>query len=87
MIFPEKKRKKTSSVRHSDKSLYPVLYVTESLKEYQKELVNKEVQSLWDLKRIGNSFSDVMTKADHFQKELQNFEQSFSNINQTAEQF
>ena len=87
MIFPEKKRKKTSSVRHSDKSLYPELYVTESLKEYQKELVNKEVQALWDLKRIGNSFSDVMTKADHFQKELQNFEQSFSNINQTAEQF
>lgn len=87
MIFSEKKRKQSSSVRHNDKSLYPVLYVTESLKEYQKELVNKEVQSLWELKKIGNSFSGVMTKADHFQKELEDLGESFSNINQTAEQF
>ena len=61
--------------------------MTDSLKEYKKDLVNKEVQSLWELKLIGSSFSDVMKKADHFQEELQDFGQSFSNINQAAGQF
>ncbi len=61
--------------------------MTDSLKEDKKDLVNKEVQSLWELKLIGSSFSDVMKKADHFQEELQDFGQSFSNINQAAGQF
>ncbi len=85
MVFAGKSRR--GAARHSDKSLYPVIYVTDSLKEYQKELVNKEVESLWELKMVGNSFAGVMEKADHFQKELQDFGQSFSNINQAAEQF
>ena len=87
MLFPGKEHRKSKAARHSDQSLYPVLYVTDSLKEYKKDLVNKEVQSLWELKLIGSSFSDVMKKADHFQEELQDFGQSFSNINQAAGQF
>lgn len=87
MLFPGKERQKKGAARHSDKSLYPVLYVTDSLKEYKKELINKEVQSLWELKMVGSSFSEVMKKADHFQEELQDFGQSFSNINHAAEQF
>lgn len=87
MLFPGKGHRKSKAARHSDQSLYPVLYVTDSLKEYKKDLVNKEVQSLWELKLIGSSFSDVMKKADHFQEELQDFGQSFSNINQAAGQF
>ena len=87
MLFPGKEHRKSKAARHSDQSLYPVLYVTDSLKEYKKDQVNKEVQSLWELKLIGSSFSDVMKKADHFQEELQDFGQSFSNINQAAGQF
>lgn len=86
MLFSGKGQK-SGSVRHSEKSLYPVLYVTDSLKEYKKELIQKEVQSLWELKMVGSSFAEVMKKADHFQEELQDFGQSFSNINHAAEQF
>lgn len=87
MLFSGKERRKAGLTHHSDKSLYPVLYVTDSLKEYQKDLVNIEVQALWELKMVGSSFSDVMKKADSFQEELRDFGQSFSNINQAAGQF
>lgn len=86
-MFSVKKKGKAGSERNGGQNIYPVLYVLESLKEYQKELVTKEVQSLWELQKIGNSFSGVMEKADHFQKELQDLGESFSGINQTAEQF
>lgn len=87
MLFSGREQRKAGLTKHNDKSLYPVLYVTDSLKEYHKELVNKEVQSLWELKMVGSSFSDVMKKADHFQGELQEFGSSFSDINEAAGQF
>lgn len=85
MLFQKKGRK----VPHTQeqKSLYPVLHVAGSLKEYQKELVKKEVASLWELSQVGSSFSDVLKGGDQFQMELQNLGQSFSNINDTAGQF
>ena len=86
MLFSGKGQK-SGSVRHSEKSLYPVLYVTDSLKEYKKELIQKEVQSLWELKMVGSSFAEVMKKADHFHEQLQEFGDSFSNINEAAGQF
>ena len=36
---------------------------------------------------VGTSFSDVLKETDRFQTQLQNLGESFSNINQTAEQF
>lgn len=76
-----------SQMRHGEESLYPVLYVTDSLKEYEEILVKKEVESLWELKMVGNSFSGVLQKADNFHTQLQEFEQTFSNINHVAGQF
>ena len=86
MLFAGKNRQKPDSLREA-KSLYPVLHVAGSLKEYQKELVQKEVASLWELSLVGASFSDVLKEADHFQSKLQDLGASFSNINETAEQF
>ena len=68
-MFSKKDRKK----RHTGKSLYPVLYVTGCLKDYEKELAKKEVQSLSELSMIGNSFAGVMQEADQFQTQLQDF--------------
>lgn len=79
--------KKEKQPAQEKKSLYPVLHVAGSLQEYQKELVKKEVASLWELSMVGSSFSGVMREADQFQAKLQDLEQSFSNINETAEQF
>ena len=87
MLFSKKDPKKTGQTTQESKSLYPVLYVIESLDEYKKNLIHKEVQSLRELGMVESSFSGVLQKADHFQEKLQDFGQSFSNINDTAGQF
>lgn len=85
MLFG-KKRRESVQVRE-EKSLYPVLHVAGSLLEYQKELVKKEVASLWELNMVGRAFAGVVKEADQFQTKLQDLGLSFANINQTAEQF
>ena len=86
MIFSGKNRRQQNEPG-GEKSLYPVLHVADSLKEYQKELVKKEVASLSELGMVGSSFSGVLTEANNFQEKLQELGQSFSSINQTAGQF
>ena len=85
MLF--RKRSRQSGQPQQEKSLYPVLHVAGSLKEYQQELVKKEVSSLWELSQVGTSFGGVMKEGDQFQAKLQELDQSFANINGTAEQF
>ena len=85
MLFPGKKQKTRQA--QEEKSLYPVLHVAESLKEYQKALVQKEVASLWELRQVGGSFSAVMEEADRFQDKLRDLDASFANISETTEQF
>lgn len=80
-------RKRTSGRQGGVNHVYPMLHAVDSLKEYQKELVSKEVESLWELGMVGSSFSGVLKKADHFHEQLSNFEQSFSDINIVAGQF
>ena len=80
-------KKKSGQIQHNEKSLYPVLYVTDHLKEYKDALIQKEVESLWELSLVNNSFTSVLQKADNFQEQLMDFGQSFSSINNTAEQF
>ena len=87
MLFGGKNKQKPGQILHNEKSLYPILYVTDHLKDYKVELVNKEVESLSELSQVGHSFDSVLEKADRFQNQLQNFGQSFSDINQTAGQF
>ena len=86
MLF-SKKNKKAGHTAQEPKSLYPVLYVIDSLDEYKKNLIHKEVESLFELSMVESSFSGVLKKADHFQDKLQDFGQSFSNINDAAGQF
>lgn len=82
-----RKKAQPSAQAREEKSLYPVLHVAGSLKEYQRELVKKEVASLWELSQVGVSFSGVLKEGDRFQEKLQDLSGSFSNINETAEQF
>ncbi len=85
MLFKRKARR--SARIQEEKSVYPVLHVAESLKQYQKELVKKEVDSLWELSQVGSSFASVLQEGDRFQMKLRDLGASFSNINETAEQF
>lgn len=85
MFFKRKKQRLAKD--QEEKSLYPVLHVAGSLKEYQQELVKKEVASLAELSRVGDSFSNVLSEADRFQTKLEDLGASFSNIDQTAGEF
>lgn len=87
MKFLNMHRTKYDREGNSGQNLSSVLHVADSLKEYQKELVDKEVESLWELGMVGSSFKGVMGKADHFHDQLSDFEQSFSEINQVAGRF
>ncbi len=86
MLFGGKKQERTTQPQVGG-GLYPVLHVADSLKDYQKELVKKEVASLWELSMVGSSFTKVLKETDHFQEKLQELDQSFSNIDQTAGRF
>lgn len=73
--------------REKKDGLYPVVYVTESLKDYQQELVEKEVDSLRELDLVNSSFQNVLSKSESFQQQLQSFGQIYTNINQVSKQF
>ena len=87
MLFSNKGRKKPGQIWHNEKSLSPIIHVTESLKEYQIELARKEVESLSELSLVSSSFSGVLSETDQFQAQLEEFGQSFASINEAAGQF
>ncbi len=83
--FFNKKRK--TQAAGEKKSLYPVLHVANSLKQYQKQLVQKEVAALNELSQVDASFSGVLREASLFQNKLQDLGSSFTDIDQAAGQF
>ncbi len=87
MLFSKNNPPKRSQAHHNEKSLYPVLYVTEHLKDYKEDLIHKEVESLFELSLVSKSFSNVLKRADDFQTQLLDFGETFSSIDNTAEQF
>lgn len=70
-----------------ERSLSPVVYVAESLMDYQQELVQREVASLHELNKVKESFGDVLEESDNFRGKIENFEQDFSNINEVSGRF
>ena len=73
--------------KQKEKSLYPVLYVIDSLKDYHHILVQGEVESLYELSMVSQSFGRVLHDSESFKETLDNFEQNFSNINSVSSQF
>lgn len=87
MLFKKKSPELVKKEPDKKESLYPVLYVMDSLKEYQKELVKKEVDSLSELHLVNDSFQNVLNEAENFQDTLLSFGGTFSNISQVSGQF
>lgn len=79
MLIKKKKKQRNS--------LYPVLHVMTSLKDYQRELLQKEVDSLNQLGMINSSFKGVLRESEQFQKTLNDFEETFSSITEVSGQF
>ena len=86
-MFWKKNRQETKAVSENENSLYPVLHVMGSLKDYHKEMVQKEVDSLWELNEIGRSFGGVVKEAEDFQVKLLEFGENFSSIEQVSGEF
>ena len=76
--------KKTQS---ETKSLKPVLHVMESLEDYRNVLVQREVASLHELSMVSKSFENVLSGSENLKSSLQNFEETFSNINNVSGEF
>ncbi len=87
MLFQKKNRQNKDGGPQKEKGLYPVLYVIKVLKDYQKELVQKEVESLRELGHVGSAFNGVLGEAENFQQKLSDFEETFSEISQVSSQF
>ncbi len=87
MSFFKKSGQKEKRTSGNGKSLYPVLHVINSLKDYHRELVQKEVDSLQEIDEIGKSFGSVLTEAESFQEKLQDFGNNFLSIEQVSGEF
>lgn len=87
MLFRRNNKQATDKKHGGEKDLYPVLYVTDSLKTYHTDLVRKEVESLWELNLVGTSFNSVLGEAEHFQEKLEDLGQNFLSVNEASEQF
>ena len=91
MLFKSKQgktAKESGSKKRIDKDdLYPVLHVAGSVKECQKEIVNKEVNALQALGKVNDSFNKALDESNNFKQKLDDFEQVFSSIGQVSGQF
>ncbi len=94
MLFGANKKKKPVGLGlerrqavSAKERLYPVLHVAGSVKERQREIVEKEVDALQQLSRVNESFNGVLDESEKFHQKLEDFEQIFSNIGQVSEQF
>lgn len=87
MLFQKKNRSKTDGAPQAEKGLYPELYVINVLKDYQKDMVRKEVESLQELGMVGSAFNGVLGETENFQQKLEDFETVFSSVSEVSGQF
>lgn len=87
MFFGKRNHKEIRETAEGMDNLNPVLHVIDTLKDYHKDVVKKEVDSLWELNEIRRSFGGVLKETENFQGRLQDFEQNFSSIEQVSGEF
>ena len=86
-MFGKKNRQQAAGLPAREKTLNPVLHVMKTLKDYHTELVQKEVNSLEELRKIRGSFGKVIAEAEHFEGRLQDFGQNFTSIEEASGEF
>ena len=65
--------------------VHPIQYVTDMLKDYHHELVQKEVESLTELNAVQESFDDVRDSNDALKAKLTEFDDIFQKYGVKAE--
>lgn len=69
------------------KDYYPVEHICTSLSKYQKDLMNKEVDSLQELHAVQSSFTDVLESNAVLREKLTSFAGVFETVGQTSGKF
>ena len=67
--------------------LYPLLHVASSLRDYQKQLVIKEVDSLKELREVQLSFGGVLKENNSLKEKMDSFHDVFETVGQVSGQF
>ena len=86
-MFWKRNKQEVRTVSENENNLYPILHVMSSLKDYHKEMVQKEVDSLWELNEIETSFGAVVREGEEFQGRLLDFGENFTSIEQVSGEF
>ena len=88
MLFFKKQEKEEISVQKAESiDTYPILHVADSLKGYQKQMLQKEVKSLEVLREMQLAFQEVMQENTTSMDKLNNFENDFGSVEQVSAQF
>jgi len=66
------------------KDYTPIKHIAKSIKDYQQQLVVKEVASLGELKYIQDSFEEVLVKERDIKDEMERFAGVFGNLGESA---
>lgn len=87
-LFQKKTNKEKMKAASAEKiNLYPVVHVADSLKDYQKQLILKEVESLQELREVQLAFDEVLAEDTIFREKLESFHDRFASVGQIAGQF
>ncbi|MGN1148875.1 MAG: methyl-accepting chemotaxis protein [Lachnospiraceae bacterium] len=89
MIFSKKKAeiKQDDNKAAEQMNLYPIVHVTKSLKDYQKQLVQKEVSSLQELREVQLAFDEVLEENTVLREKLTSFHGRFEAVGEISGQF
>lgn len=86
-LFRKKEVKQEEIAVAEEHDYYPIKHVADSLKEYQKHLIQNEVDSLQELREVQISFDEVLKENNSLQTKLDDFHDRFLSVGQIAEQF
>lgn len=87
-LFQKKTKKEQAETVAAEKiNLYPVVHVADSLKEYQKQLVLKEVESLQELREVQLAFGGVLEEDTVLREKLGVFHDRFASVGEISGQF
>ena len=67
--------------------LYPILHVSESLKDYQHRLAINEVSSLGELQEIQTAFDTVMAENEKLKEKLDSLHDIFQSVGEVSARF
>ncbi|MED9903853.1 MAG: methyl-accepting chemotaxis protein [Lachnospiraceae bacterium] len=87
-LFEKKEKNKQEENQMAEQlDLYPIVHVSNSLQDYQKQLVLKEVSSLQELREVQLAFEDVLEENTVLREKLESFHGRFESVGQISNQF